>query len=126
MEEQIEECLVYFRRAIASPLSVPPWSEWWRENEALVEQVFPLMEYVRLKHRKLLGARQILQRGGELPKDYVPPSPRLTGACGHCGERVANHVVRTPDNSVTCPHCGTVSTDPDTPDPDTTGPSAPE
>jgi len=109
--EQIEVCLVYFRQAIATPLSVPPWSEWWRENESLVERFFPLMEYVRLKHRKLLGARQILQRGGELPKDYAPPSPRLTGACGHCGERVTNHVDRT-DQSVTCPHCGTVFSEP--------------
>ena len=50
-EQQIEECLVYFRQAIASPESVPPWSEWWQENEPLVERVFPLMEYVRLKHR---------------------------------------------------------------------------
>lgn len=111
MEERIEECLVYFRQAIADPLSVPPWSEWWRENELVVEQYFPLMEYVRLKHRKLLGARQILQRGGELPQNYAPPSPRLTGSCGNCGERVINHVAPSASGSITCPHCGTVSAD---------------
>ena len=115
--ERIEECLVYFRQAIASPLSVAPWSEWWRENEPLVEQIFPLMEYVRLKHRKLLGARQILQRGGELPKDYAPPSPRLTGSCGSCGERVTNGVARTKDNALTCPHCGATFSDPEEPGP---------
>ena len=63
----VEECLAYFRRAIADPLSVPPWSEWWAANVGKAEAVFPLVDYVRLKHRKLLGAQQILQFAGELP-----------------------------------------------------------
>lgn len=111
LEEPIEECLRYFRQAIASPGSVPPWSEWWRENEPLVERVFPLMEYVRLKHRKLLGARQILQRFEELPKDYTPPSPRLTGSCGNCGERIPTTAIGVESERITCPHCGTVFID---------------
>lgn len=114
-EAQIEECLAYFRQAIASPASVPPWSDWWRENEPLVERVFPLMEYVRLKHRQLLGARQILQRFEELPKDYRPPSPRLTGSCGHCGERVPPSAIGTENGPITCPHCGTVFADSEEP-----------
>lgn len=114
-EQQIEECLVYFRQAIARPESVPPWSDWWQENEPLVERVFPLMEYVRLKHRKLLGARQILQRFDELPKDYTPPSPRLTGSCGHCGERVPTSTIGTESEPITCPHCGTVFADSEEP-----------
>jgi hypothetical protein len=94
----MEECLIYFRQAIANPASVPPWSEWWAANGELVEREFPLFDFVRLKHRRLLGAQQILQRLGELPKDYSPPSPRATGSCGICGERVA-----TAD--MTCPTC---------------------
>lgn len=86
----MEECLVYFRQAIAEPLSVPPWSEWWAINGELVERVFPLMDYVRLKHRRLLGARQILQKRGELSADYVPRSARLTGSCATCGERTTD------------------------------------
>lgn len=94
----MEECLVYFRQAIANPASVPPWSEWWAANIEVVERVFPLVDYVRLKHRRLLGARQILQYMGELPPDYQPPGPLVTGSCGLCGERVSN--------SDTCPTCG--------------------
>lgn len=68
----MEACLKYFRLAVADPSSAPPWSEWWAANVGLVERVFPLMDYVRLKHRGLLGAKQILQNLGELPPD-VPP-----------------------------------------------------
>ncbi|HEX4611024.1 MAG TPA: hypothetical protein VH092_22730 [Urbifossiella sp.] len=53
----MEDCLAYFRKAIADPRSVPPWSEWWAANVERVERVFPLLDYVRLKHRRLLGAR---------------------------------------------------------------------
>ena len=70
----MEECLAYFRLAVADPARVPPWSEWWAANSGLVERVFPLLDYVRLKHRGLLGARQILQLRGELPEDDRPPA----------------------------------------------------
>lgn len=103
-----EECLVYFRQAIAAPLSVPPWSQWWAANEELVGQSFSLVDYVRLKHRKLRGAQQILQKVGELPADYAPPSPRVSGACGHCGERVT--AVAEP-GALTCGSCGAVFPD---------------
>jgi len=85
----VEECLVYFRRAIHEPASVAPWSEWWAANVGLVERSFPLVDYVRLKHRRLLGARQILQYLGELPADYAPPGHGVTGSCPECGERVS-------------------------------------
>ncbi len=98
----MDECLDYFRKAIADPQSVPPWSEWWAANADLVERTFPLVDYVRLKHRKLLGARQILQYRGEFPEDYEPRSAFVTGSCGQCGERVeivgGTHVI--------CPVCG--------------------
>ena len=105
----MEECLAYFRKAIADPASVPPWSEWWKTNAELVERTFPLVDWVRLKHRKLLGARQILQYMGELPADYQPPGPRVTGSCGQCGERVAVN----PDAAgpVTCTTCGAAYSD---------------
>ncbi len=28
----MDECPAYFRRAVAEPQSVPPWSEWWEAN----------------------------------------------------------------------------------------------
>jgi hypothetical protein len=68
----MDECMAYFRRAVCDPASVVPWSEWWASNSAVVESVFPLSDFVRLKHRKLLGARQMLQRAGEFPEDFVP------------------------------------------------------
>ena len=68
----MDECLAYFRQAIHNPASVPPWSEWWSANEPLVETAFSFVDYVRLKHRGLLGVRQILQRLGELPADLAP------------------------------------------------------
>lgn len=99
----MDECFAYFRRAIADPLSVPPWSEWWATNAELVERVFPLVDFVRLKHRRLLGARQLLQKTGELHKDDQPLSPLVTGSCGQCGERTT-----TTAGIITCPICGVV------------------
>ena len=105
----MDECLAYFRQAVADPRSVPPWSEWWAANVDKVERVFSLVDYVRLKHRKLLGARQILQYAGELPMDYRPQSPRTSGSCGECGERTTFH--ESPSGGeVTCPTCGVVET----------------
>lgn len=65
----MDECLAYFRAAISDPRSVPPWAEWWATHAELVEQVFPLQDFVRLKHRQLIGARQILENRGELTED---------------------------------------------------------
>ncbi|QEL13343.1 hypothetical protein [Limnoglobus roseus] len=100
----MDECLAYFRQAVTNPASVPPWSEWWAQNAALVEQVFPLIDYVRLKHRRLLGARQILRNRGELPDDFEPPSGRVTGSCPNCGDRVSS-----PNGThIFCPNCGLI------------------
>ena len=104
----MEECLAYFRQAIADPLSVPPWSEWWAANAQVVENVFPRLDYVRLKHRRLLGARQILQQRGELPENYSPPSPLLIGSCAECGERTTNHSGGPGGGYITCPTCGVI------------------
>ena len=68
----IANCRAYFRQAIANPQSVPPWSEWWAANAELVERVFPMIEFVRLKHRGLLGAQQHLQIIDKSP-DVSPP-----------------------------------------------------
>ncbi|MFO0796379.1 MAG: hypothetical protein U0804_02820 [Gemmataceae bacterium] len=76
----MDECLAYFRQAIADPQGVPPWPEWWAANAEVVEREFPLLDYVRLKHRQLLGARQILQNRGELPADEGgPPTHQPAG-----------------------------------------------
>ncbi len=74
-EVAIANCRAYFRQAIANPESVPPWAEWWATNAELVERVFSMIEFVRLKHRGLLGAKQHLQMIGEWPKDLtIPPT----------------------------------------------------
>jgi hypothetical protein len=108
-QDDRDECLAYFRQAVADPQSVPPWSEWWAANVERVERTFPLLDYVRLKHRRLLGARQILQIAGELPEDYSPPSPLLTGSCGQCGERTTTHPDGAGGGHVSCPTCGVVA-----------------
>ena len=63
----MQECLAYFRLALADPASAPPWAEWWAAHRDLVERTFSLVDYVRLKHRGLIGAEQILRKLGELP-----------------------------------------------------------
>lgn len=101
-----EACLIYFRQAIAEPLSVPPWSEWWAANEELVSASFPLVDYVRLKHRRLLGAQQILQISGELPPDFSPQSPLISGSCCRCGERFVNDAEAEAAGETKCSSCG--------------------
>lgn len=103
-----ETCLIYFRQAIADPLSVPPWSEWWAANEELAAASFSLVDYVRLKHRKLLGAQQILQLIGELPLDFSPQSPLISGGCCRCGERFVNEPAAAAAGRVQCSACGVV------------------
>ena len=105
----MEECLIYFRKAVHEPLSVPPWSEWWAENAALVERVFSLVDFVRLRHRRLLGARQILQRRGELPVDFQPPSFAQTRSCESCGER--RNLAVPGVGPADCPVCGSFRVD---------------
>jgi hypothetical protein len=107
----VEESLAYFRKAVLEPGSVPPWSEWWGANGGMVERTFPLFDFVRLKHRRLLGARQMLQIRGELPKEFVPPGFRVTGSCGDCGERMAAEAIAQ-NGTLTCPNCGRVEVDP--------------
>ena len=104
----MEECLKYFRQLIRDPLSVPPWSEWWRANSALAESAFSRMDFVRLKHRKLRGAIQILQSLGELPEGYCWPGPLLTGSCGCCGDRTTIPSADPGGGYVTCPNCGLI------------------
>ncbi len=101
-----ETCLIYFRRALEEPLSVPPWSEWWAANDELVSETFSMVDYVRLKHRKLLGAQQILQIAGELPPDYSPRSPLISGCCCRCGERFVNDPAAAAVGEVRCKACG--------------------
>jgi DNA-directed RNA polymerase subunit RPC12/RpoP len=101
-----EACLIYFRQAIGEPLSVPPWSEWWAANEELVSASFPLVDYVRLKHRRLLGAQQILQIIGELPPDFAPQSPLISGSCCRCGERFVNEAEAEAAGETKCSSCG--------------------
>lgn len=107
----MDECLAYFRLAVTDPLRAPAWSAWWARHAELAARSFSLVDYVRLKHRKLLGARQILQLRGELAKEYAPPSPLLTGSCGHCGERVFPAPGDLTGDTVTCPLCGPLASD---------------
>jgi hypothetical protein len=101
----MEECLAYFRAAIYDPRSVPPWAEWWATHAELVEQVFPRHDFVRLKHRRLIGVRQILKNRGELPEDFHRRAD--TGCCGVCGERTIEP--KNPGGGwIICPNCGPI------------------
>jgi hypothetical protein len=101
----MDEVLDYFRRAVKTAEPVPSWSEWWTSHEEAVAASFSLVDYVRLKHRRLLGARQILQRIGELPESFVPPDPAVSGRCFQCGEQV---VAESPSGGIfKCSVCGT-------------------
>ena len=102
----MDECLAYFRLAATNPASAPPWSQWWATNSELAAHVFSFADYVRLKHRRLRGARQILQRTGQLPADFQPPSHSETGSCPDCGERTTRPPTDPRPGDVTCPNCG--------------------
>lgn len=104
----MDECLTYFRLVVTNPASALPWSEWWAANEEIVQQRFPLVEYVRLKHRRLRGAREILLRAGHLPSDFRPPHPRQSGVCSDCGERVMQDFTEPMGTQAACPKCGLV------------------
>ena len=71
MKSIMQQCLTYFRAAVADPDSVPAWSVWWATHRELVERTFSMVDYVRLKHRGLVGARQILDK-----LDAPPVTPR--------------------------------------------------
>ena len=105
----MDECLQYFSQAILDPLSVPAWSEWWAANEEFVKRAFPHLEYVRLKHRRLRGAREILQKSGILSEDFKPISVLKTGSCSECGDRTTNSPSGPGGGAVICPNCGIVS-----------------
>jgi len=102
----VDQFLDYFHRAVTDPASVPPWSVWWAENVEQVEREFPLIDYVRLKHRRLLGARQILLKRGRLPADFVPPDPLRSGSCSACGERITLVSAGPGGGPIECPNCG--------------------
>ena len=104
----MEECLAYFRRAVSAPLTVPPWSEWWAVNSELVERAFARLDYVRLKHRRLRGAREILQNIGELSDEFRPPSPSTSGGCHECGERTTIIRAGPGGGMIECPICGII------------------
>lgn len=84
----MEELLAYFQRAIEQPDSVQPWSTWWSSNSERVRAAFSREDYLRLKHRKLRGARTILERCGWSPTDAARVRPIHTGFCDQCGERL--------------------------------------
>jgi hypothetical protein len=87
----MEECLDYFRRALEQPGSVPPWADWWATHAELARQVFDRLDYVRLKHRWLNGARELLERLGT---PAVEPQMNWLDrtVCPKCGERLLKFV----------------------------------
>jgi hypothetical protein len=98
--------LTYFKQAATDPANVPPWSVWWAENSEAVEHALPLMEFVRLKHRRLKGAIEYLKKIGQLPPDFQPPHPLTTGICPDCGDPL-QHETTSPDaTNLSCKHCG--------------------
>lgn len=98
----MEECLNYFRQAIERPGSVSPWAVWWAANEGKVRQAFPHEDYLRLKHRKLLGAATLLERTGW--KAPEPPDPLRTGFCTVCGEPALDEIAGLGGGTLRCPN----------------------
>ncbi len=84
----VDELLAYFRQAIEHPETVQPWNKWWTENASRVESAFPREDFLRLKYRKLQGARTILERSGWTPADESSLQPIQSGFCNVCGERL--------------------------------------
>jgi hypothetical protein len=84
----VNELLAYFRQAIEHPESVQPWNDWWLTNSDKVESAFSREDFLRLKHRKLRGARIILENSGWTPANARSLRPINTGYCDVCGERL--------------------------------------
>jgi hypothetical protein len=102
----MDELLAYFRQVVLEPASATPWAQWWEQNIEQVQELFPLADYVRLKHRRVRGAREILLRAGHLPPEFHPPHPAQTGVCTECGERITADASRPEETQLTCPSCG--------------------
>lgn len=60
------ELLTYFRAAVHRPKSVVAWGDWWAANEPRVRELFPKLEYLRLKASGLVAAEDYLRRTGQL------------------------------------------------------------
>lgn len=102
--------LRYFRQVVTDPANAEPWSQWWATHEGEIQQTLPLVEYVRLKHRRVRGAREILQRAGELPLDFQPPEALRSGVCAECGETVTRADEAQSNAGAICPRCGPLGT----------------
>lgn len=58
----IDRCLSYFRDAAAGRAGIPPWEQWWRANDSLVEKSVGPTDYERLRKQGIVAARMILRR----------------------------------------------------------------
>lgn len=107
----MQEFLPYFKQAATDPASVIPWSQWWAANSETVAHAVPLVEWVRLKHRRLKGAIQILKQRGELPPDFQPPDAQKTGICPDCGDPVNRETTSESGGGPSCGLCGLLIVD---------------
>lgn len=76
--------------AVKSPPSDPPLHDWVVDNLPSLEAAFDRFDFLKLKHRGLLGMRQVLERSGmieELESDYVPIDFSETH-CRQCGREL--------------------------------------
>lgn len=86
----MQDCLSYMQSAVTQPGSVEPWADWWSVNNETVRASFDRRDYLKLKFRKLIAAREILERLGRIkPKDddFVGTDFNATH-CKVCGERL--------------------------------------
>lgn len=85
-----EEAIIfdYLRKIVFSPREVIAWNIWWVENAELVKATLDRRDYLKLKYRKILAAREILARRGECKKDihyrWMPEFDETH--CRMCGE----------------------------------------
>jgi hypothetical protein len=85
----MEECLAYFRSAIAHPEAAPPWDEWWQANAEVVRRCFEKADYLNLKFRRLDAAWEILQRLGDPAMSLPQRTPALSAETTAAVENVA-------------------------------------
>ena len=81
----MERCLEYFRVIVFDHLLVPAWNLWWAKNEEIVKRESDSRNQLRLKYRKIEGARDLLVQLGEcvktlrLPGTIRPMKPGIVG-----------------------------------------------
>lgn len=86
----MEDCLSYMQSAVTKPGTVEPWAGWWLANQETVRITFDRRDYLKLKFRRLIAAREILERLGRIEpegNEYAGTDFNATH-CKVCGDEL--------------------------------------